>query len=203
MFAVRGNFKQNPNSTLMSIILINGVICAYMLRIFERPLSEASGQNFNDIDTAMWNIIVTMTTVGYGDTFAKSNFGRFLGIGICLWGVLLTSLFVVTISDALEFTIPQQNAFNLIQRLIYRDQLKDQAAGAILSHYKKTLYEKKAKSIVDKQENIEKIVELAEVNFRKRMLRFKTTETGIRNFDDSTEITYLNHQFCKDLCIIF
>ena len=108
MFAVRSSFKQSPNATLISTIFVSGIICAYMLRIFERPLSEASGQNFNRIDTAMWNIIVTMTTVGYGDTFPKSDIGRALGIWICLWGVLLVSLFVVTISDAIELDNTQK-----------------------------------------------------------------------------------------------
>ena len=82
MFAVRSSFKQQPNLTLISTIFVSGIISAYMLRIFERPLSEASGQDFNRFDTAMWNIIVTMTTVGYGDTFPKSNIGRALGICI-------------------------------------------------------------------------------------------------------------------------
>ena len=181
MFAVRACFKQKPNLTLISTIMVSGVICAYMLRIFERPLSEASGQNFNRLDTAMWNIIVTMTTVGYGDTFPKSYVGRVLGIIICLWGVLLVSLFVVTVSDALEFNNPQKNSYNLIHRLIYRDELKKEAAGAILSHYRIKLYERKNKSVVDKSQNIERVLQRAEINFRKRMLRFKTKETTLRN----------------------
>ena len=82
MFSVRGEFKQNPNFTLIATMFISGFIMAYMLRIFERPLSEVSGQNFNRIDTAMWNIIVTMTTVGYGDTYPKTTGGRLLGIAI-------------------------------------------------------------------------------------------------------------------------
>jgi hypothetical protein len=128
--------------------MISVVILAYMLRIFERPLSEASGQDFNKFDTAMWNVIVTMTTVGYGDTYPKSNIGRLLGIAVCLWGVLLVSLFVVAISDALEFNIPQKNAYNLVHRLIYRDQLKKEAAGAIMSHYRIKIYERKNKLLM-------------------------------------------------------
>jgi len=197
MFAVRGTFKQKPNVTLVSTIFISGIILAYMLRIFERPLSDASQQDFDSIETSMWNIIVTMTTVGYGDTFPKSDMGRLLGIVICLWGVLLVSLFVVTISDALEFNIPQKNAFNLIHRLIFRGQLKKEAAGAILSHYKIKLYERKHKNIVDKHENIEKILQLAQISFKKRMLKFKKKESEIRNFDTATETTYVNGQICK------
>lgn len=166
MFAVRGEFKQNPNFTLMTTIITSGIICAYMVRIFERPLSEVSGQNFNRFDTAMWNIIVTMTTVGYGDTYPKTTGGRLLGILICLWGVLLVSLFVVTISDALEFTIPQRNAYNLIHRIHFRQSLKFAAAGAIFSKYKINMHEKRQKSILNKNENIEAVLERAEIIFK-------------------------------------
>jgi hypothetical protein len=85
-----------------------------MLRVFERPLSEVSEHNFDKFVTAMWNIVVTMTTVGYGDVYPKSYGGRMLGTGICLWGVLLVSLFVVTISEALEFSSPQRNSYLLL-----------------------------------------------------------------------------------------
>lgn len=150
MFSVRGCFKENQNSTLLGTIVISGMICAYMLRIFERPLSDVSGQNFNRLDTAMWLTIVTMTTVGYGDQFPKTTGGRLLGICICLWGVLLVSLFVVTVSSALEFTIPQKNAYNLIHRIHYREQLKNAAAGAIFSRYRIKMYAKSTKTMITK-----------------------------------------------------
>jgi hypothetical protein len=54
-------------------------ICAYMMRIFERPLAEESGHRIDLFMTAMWCIIVTMTTVGYGDVYPKSYGGRLLG----------------------------------------------------------------------------------------------------------------------------
>ena len=73
-----------------------------------------SGHNFNYFSTSIWNVVVTMTTVGYGDVFPKSYFGRLLGTFICLWGVLLVSLFVVTISEALEFSAPQRNSYLLL-----------------------------------------------------------------------------------------
>ena len=77
-----------------------------------------------------------MTTVGYGDVYPKSYGGRIMGTFICLWGVLLVSLFVVTISDALEFSRPQKNAYMLLQRLMFRMNLIQEAATSISKMYK-------------------------------------------------------------------
>jgi len=45
-----------------------------------------------------------MATVGYGDYFPISNFGRIIGILACLWGVFIVSIFVVTLNNLLEFS---------------------------------------------------------------------------------------------------
>lgn len=56
---------------------------------------------FRDITTAMWNILVTITTVGYGDVYAKSHLGRMIAIIAALWGVFYVSLFVVSLMNTL------------------------------------------------------------------------------------------------------
>ena len=166
MFIVKGEFKQSPNLILILTLIISVLIFGYNLRIFEGPLSDVSGQNFNNYQTACWCTIVTMTTVGYGDVYPKTTFGRMVGIWICLWGVLLVSLFVVSISDALKLNAPQNSAFNLIQRLLNRENLKDEAAGAILARLRIRSYKEKSKSLMNQQINFNKILEQAEINFK-------------------------------------
>ena len=43
-----------------------------------------------------------MTTVGYGDMYPVTIFGRAFGFIVCMWGVLVISLMVVTLSNMLE-----------------------------------------------------------------------------------------------------
>jgi len=108
-FSLKSKFKENANQTLIITFFLSAFISAYMLRIFERPLSEISEQNFNSFYTSFWNAIITMTTVGYGDVYPKSFFGRILGIILCIWGMILVSLFVVTVSEQLELTQLQKH----------------------------------------------------------------------------------------------
>eukprot|EP00344_Euplotes_crassus_P007993 CAMPEP_0196994834 /NCGR_PEP_ID=MMETSP1380-20130617/1066_1 /TAXON_ID=5936 /ORGANISM="Euplotes crassus, Strain CT5" /LENGTH=176 /DNA_ID=CAMNT_0042410319 /DNA_START=933 /DNA_END=1464 /DNA_ORIENTATION=+ len=135
-----------------------------------------------------------MTTVGYGDTFPKSHLGEPWVSGFSLWGVLLVSLFVVTVSDALEFNVPQKNAYNLIHRLINRDLMKKEAAGAILIQYRTSKASIKSKNIIEQQDGMKKYLENSRRIFKRRMTKFKALESGIRNYDTATEVTYINNQ---------
>jgi hypothetical protein len=186
-FSLKSKFKENATQTLMITFLVSSTISAYMLRIFERPLSEVSGQDFNSFYTSFWNVIITMTTVGYGDVYPKSFGGRIMGIGLCYWGVLLVSLFVVTVSKQLELTQLQRNSYLLIQRLVSRDTLKKVSASALFSMFKFS----KAINGKDKHSS-QKNLNSAEQNFKRKMLVFKNKSSEMRKFDNSNEFTYLS-----------
>ena len=111
---------------------ISLLMFSYQLRLFEKQLQS----NFRHITTAMWNILITMTTVGYGDVYAQSHAGRAIAIITAFWGVFLVSLFVVSLQNMLEFDPSQAKAFNLLQRLILKDTLRDQAAGMLAAAYR-------------------------------------------------------------------
>ena len=55
---------------LLSIsLLVSVFVSGYLLHLFEKELDDMSGQNFSSMSNSIWNVIVTMTTVGYGDFF--------------------------------------------------------------------------------------------------------------------------------------
>jgi ABC-type xylose transport system permease subunit len=79
----------------------------------------------------MWNVIITLTSVGYGEIYPKTFFGRIVGIIICFWGVFIVSFFVVTLTGMLSFTGPENKAYDLLLRLYYKHELKKNAVSVL------------------------------------------------------------------------
>jgi hypothetical protein len=63
---------------------------------------------------AVWNIIITLTTVGYGDLYPKTIFGRVVGIIVCFWGMFIVSFFVVSLNTMLTFNANEEKSYNLL-----------------------------------------------------------------------------------------
>ena len=105
-FAIKSLVAEQPYTLMLIMFLISAFSCAYAMQVFERPLSVATGQNFDSYWNALWLIVVTMTTVGYGDLYPKSNGGRIIGIMICIWGIFITSYLTVTLTQFLSFSPP-------------------------------------------------------------------------------------------------
>jgi voltage-gated potassium channel len=56
---------------------------------------------YSDVGDAMWWGFVTMTTVGYGDRFPKTQGGRVVGVVLMFAGIILISSFTATASSVL------------------------------------------------------------------------------------------------------
>jgi potassium intermediate/small conductance calcium-activated channel subfamily N protein 2 len=109
--------KQMPYGLLIGSLIITTFIFGYQLRIFESPLNEASGQNFSNMNNSMWNVIITLSSVGYGELFPKTFYGRIVGIIVCFWGVFIISFFVVTVTNMLEFSGQEERSYDLLVRI--------------------------------------------------------------------------------------
>jgi hypothetical protein len=181
MFSVKSLMKKKPYSVLLTSLIVSVGLFGFVLRIFERPLSEASGQDFNSINNAFWVTLITMTTVGYGDFFPKSNIGRFIGILIAFWGVAFVSLFVVTLTNLLLFENGEEKSFILLQRLKSKDALKKQAVNVMTAAYRQKITKRKHPN--DQKKNVSAVR-----NFRGYLLKFQAISRAIRgNYENETD----------------
>ena len=124
-------------ATFMSLFVFS-----YTIRLFERQLQS----NFYHITTSMWCVFITMTTVGYGDVYAKSHAGRAITVLCSGIGVVLVSLFVVCLNNILSFDQAQEKSFNLLSRLSLKDSLRVHAVGMLCATYKLKILRRRYKS---------------------------------------------------------
>ena len=88
-------------------LVVSTFVLGFALRIFEIGLKES---NFEYAWNSFWVVILTMTTIGYGDIYPKTHLGRITCIVACIWGVFILSLFVVALTNTTEFTPKVRNS---------------------------------------------------------------------------------------------
>lgn len=57
---------------------------------------------FQTLQTNLWWAFVTITTVGYGDSFPTTTMGRFVGVLSMLMGLVIFGVYISVVSDAFE-----------------------------------------------------------------------------------------------------
>jgi hypothetical protein len=136
-FTVKAEMKKRPSVILTFLLLVSLGLLSFTLRTFEygiiNPINTALKGN-NDLSylaNCFWLIIITMTTVGYGDYFPRSHLGRFVGVIACIIGMLLLSLIVVSFSVITEFTQEEKKAFSKLKKLLALTNMENKAANVI------------------------------------------------------------------------
>ncbi|TNV81547.1 hypothetical protein FGO68_gene1047 [Halteria grandinella] len=185
MFAMKSIMKQRPYLAILIALLVTIFLFGYQLRLFEGPISAASGQDFNSYNNAMWNVIVTLSTVGYGELYMKTFFGRVVGLIVCFWGTFVVSYFVVTVTNMLTFAAPEEKSYTLLLRLHYKEDLKKYAVNVLTSAFKH-------RSVRIHRPDDEKKNLSALRKFRGNMLQFQQAVHRVRNYyDGDSEIDIL------------
>ena len=76
------------------LLLFNGVLIVYF---YER---DAPGANITTLGSAMWWAVVTVSTVGYGDTYPVTIGGRVVATGIMAIGILALAVITAQVSSS-------------------------------------------------------------------------------------------------------
>lgn len=79
------------------VVLFSGATILFLLEVSTNP-------NLNSYDDAFWFLVVTITTVGYGDVYPITLIGRIVTIIIMLVGIGFISFLTATITSLLVKT---------------------------------------------------------------------------------------------------
>lgn len=137
-FALKSSMSRSPFNFYSILFIIIISICSYGIRIFERGLDKESDLVFNNFWNCVWCLVITMTTVGYGDYIPSSAMGRIFVIFSCFCGVFLLSMLIVAITNILNIRGNEKNIYLILERVDLMEE-KDILAARLVSRYVKLL----------------------------------------------------------------
>jgi hypothetical protein len=195
-----------PVSSYMLMFILMLFFASFSLRVFERDIiirERESTYFYDSYWNNLWSIVVTMTTVGYGDISPKSVFGRIVGILVCIFGTCLISMLVVTITNVIKFTPIEEKVFIMLHRVELKEQ-KDKLATKLISRYiknMKTLKDKKKYLGYKRKNNLYDEMVMNLHYFREKNNEFEFTFPGYSRFDNLRELLqiqideHINHVY--------
>ena len=138
-FALKAELTYRPYIAIFLVTLIIVLICAYFVKIAEYGIMEYKTESINLSDkndlayllNCIWLIIITMVTVGYGDEYPKSHFGRIVIIIAAILGMLLVSIIIVSLGNLIEFTDEEKKAYSLLKKMKADDNAFNKAGNVI------------------------------------------------------------------------
>lgn len=142
--AIKYFYKSHPNIFLLTFFIVTSFPMALMLQIIEDPpllyLNKIRGYEhtaypYNSYSNCLWNVMVIITTVGYGDYYPESILGRLLTLFISLIGIIMVSTSITTLQGQVGFDEHQKEAKIFIDRINYKNIIKDSSTD----YFHKTL----------------------------------------------------------------
>lgn len=95
--------KRHEFGLILGLLAITVLISGSLMYLAE---AEAQPDKFGSIPRALWWAIITMTTIGYGDTYPVTAFGRLIGGIVAIVGVMMvalpTGIFAASFSEGME-----------------------------------------------------------------------------------------------------
>jgi hypothetical protein len=104
-FTLKVHMVTNPGTAAFLIVFSSTLVLSLLMSIFERPYNIVNGktsQSIEDFGDGLYLVVMTMTTVGYGDFTPHTYTGKYLAMITALWGSFLISILVLATASFFE-----------------------------------------------------------------------------------------------------
>lgn len=102
---------------MFSLLGLSVIVIAFMWLVFEIEIYMKDDDflfKTSPYLTSMYYVMITLTTIGYGDYFPKTTEGRLVTMIAAVWGAVLISLFVSATQDIFFMKEQEYNAIDLV-----------------------------------------------------------------------------------------
>ena len=119
LFVIKAEFQEKPFLFVSVLLTESIIIFGYSVRsvemFFMYGTESEKVQDWRYIWNGFWCIIITMSTVGFGDFYPISLLGRFIVIISSIWGNFLISMMVAALTVAVEFNNQESLSYEMIK----------------------------------------------------------------------------------------
>lgn len=77
--------------------------------------NQINSVDLKDYGSAIWLIVITSTTVGYGDIYPHTIGGQCVAIITAFWGTFLVSLLVLVVANVFDLSSSEKKSIAFIK----------------------------------------------------------------------------------------
>jgi hypothetical protein len=157
---------------LVYCFLVISTILSYLIKIVSLPLPKKL--NFKNLGDYYWYVVITMTTVGYGDIYPNTTLSRFIGCACAIAGSVVVALIINFFNELISLNPDEKKTLQFLKKFKDKEELIKAFAMYYKAHMLFFINRKKMEngSLEKNKENEKKLIKLIKEKMETK-IRFK------------------------------
>jgi hypothetical protein len=124
-FSIKCLLKGNSTEMIIFLFCANVFLGGYLIRVWERLGSDVPNLTYDNYFNCAWYAFISMSTVGYGDYYAQSTWGRIFAFMVVVCGVFVNSILIVILLNHFSFQGNELKAYNMLNMIHMKNHINE------------------------------------------------------------------------------